>query len=87
MKRLVNRALARHLSTSRRGSIKIVEVGPRDGLQNESQVKLITVQDKVVLVDRLRQSGVTTIELGSLVSPKWVSPSPPSLSPPRWIPC
>tara|TARA_R110002124_G_scaffold63531_4_gene174107 strand:- start:989 stop:1906 length:918 start_codon:yes stop_codon:yes gene_type:complete len=50
--------------------VKIVEVGPRDGLQNEkSHIDLST---KVALVDALAKAGVTMIETGSFVSPKWV---------------
>ncbi len=49
---------------------RIIEVGPRDGLQNESQP--ISTADKVTLVNRLAQSGVPVIETGSFVSPKWV---------------
>jgi hydroxymethylglutaryl-CoA lyase len=47
-----------------------VEVGPRDGLQNEAQP--ISVADKVQLVDALTDAGLSYIEVGSFVSPKWV---------------
>jgi hydroxymethylglutaryl-CoA lyase len=50
--------------------VKIVEVGPRDGLQNEKQ--LITLEQKMELINRLSDSGLKTIEVGSFVSPKWV---------------
>src|SRR5258708_7607247 len=50
--------------------ISIVEVGPRDGLQNES--KLVDVAVKVELIDRLGEAGLKTIEAGAFVSPKWV---------------
>jgi len=50
--------------------ISIFEVGPRDGLQNESQI--LTVEDKVELVNALSQTGLKKIEAGSFVSPKWV---------------
>ena len=50
--------------------IKIVEVGPRDGLQNEMQP--IDVDTKVGLIERLVAAGVTHIEAASFVSPKWV---------------
>jgi hydroxymethylglutaryl-CoA lyase len=50
--------------------VKIVEVGPRDGLQNEKSV--IPAELKVDLVNRLNRAGMTTIEAGSFVSPKWV---------------
>ncbi len=50
--------------------VRLVEVGPRDGLQNEP--RLISVADKVRLVDDLADAGVSYIEVGSFVSPKWV---------------
>nr|WP_314583543.1 hydroxymethylglutaryl-CoA lyase [uncultured Pseudomonas sp.] len=50
--------------------VRLVEVGPRDGLQNESQP--ISVADKVMLVNDLTDSGLCYIEVGSFVSPKWV---------------
>lgn len=50
--------------------VKIVEVGPRDGLQNEKQP--IDVDTKVGLIERLVAAGVTHIEAASFVSPKWV---------------
>jgi hydroxymethylglutaryl-CoA lyase len=49
---------------------RIVEVGPRDGLQNEKQ--MIPAAVKVELVDRLTRAGFTNIEVTSFVSPKWV---------------
>lgn len=52
------------------GSVKIFEVGARDGLQNEPD--LLTVEDKVELINLLSQTGLTAIEAGSFVSPKWV---------------
>lgn len=51
-------------------SVRLVEVGPRDGLQNEKQP--ISVADKVRLVDGLTTAGLSYIEVGSFVSPKWV---------------
>ena len=51
-------------------SVRIVEVGPRDGLQNEKQS--ISVADKVRLIDDLSAAGLSYIEVGSFVSPKWV---------------
>ncbi|WP_417702704.1 hydroxymethylglutaryl-CoA lyase [Pseudomonas sp.] len=51
-------------------SVRLVEVGPRDGLQNEKQP--ISVADKVRLVDGLTAAGLSHIEVGSFVSPKWV---------------
>lgn len=50
--------------------VRLVEVGPRDGLQNEAQP--ISVADKVQLVDALTNAGLSYIEVGSFVSPKWV---------------
>ncbi|AEJ06537.1 hydroxymethylglutaryl-CoA lyase [Stutzerimonas stutzeri] len=50
--------------------VRLVEVGPRDGLQNEQQP--ISVADKVRLVDDLSAAGLSNIEVGSFVSPKWV---------------
>jgi hydroxymethylglutaryl-CoA lyase len=50
--------------------VRLVEVGPRDGLQNEAQ--LISIADKVQLVDELTLAGLSHIEVGSFVSPKWV---------------
>ena len=50
--------------------VRLVEVGPRDGLQNEAQP--ISVADKVRLVDELTEAGLSYIEVGSFVSPKWV---------------
>lgn len=50
--------------------VRLVEVGPRDGLQNEKQP--IGVADKVRLVDDLSAAGLGYVEVGSFVSPKWV---------------
>ena len=50
--------------------VRLVEVGPRDGLQNEKQP--ISVADKVRLADDLSAAGLSYIEVGSFVSPKWV---------------
>jgi hydroxymethylglutaryl-CoA lyase len=50
--------------------VKIVEVGPRDGLQNEK--KTISLETKLELIRRLAQTGLTDIEAGSFVAPKWV---------------
>ena len=51
-------------------SIKIVEVGPRDGLQNEKT--LVPAATKIALIERLADAGLTEIEATSFVSPKWV---------------
>ncbi|MBZ0142858.1 MAG: hydroxymethylglutaryl-CoA lyase [Rhodocyclaceae bacterium] len=50
--------------------VKIVEVGPRDGLQNEKQ--LVPAAAKVELIDRLGMAGLKAIEATAFVSPKWV---------------
>ncbi|MFI4939709.1 MAG: hydroxymethylglutaryl-CoA lyase, partial [Burkholderiales bacterium] len=50
--------------------VKIVEVGPRDGLQNEQEI--IPAAVKIALIDRLSQAGFANIEAASFVSPKWV---------------
>ncbi|HGY9579768.1 TPA: hydroxymethylglutaryl-CoA lyase [Vibrio harveyi] len=50
-------------------TVNIVEVGARDGLQNESPV---STQAKIRLIDLLSDTGLTHIEAGSFVSPKWV---------------
>lgn len=50
--------------------VRIVEVGPRDGLQNEKQ--MVATADKIALIDRLSATGLRSIEATSFVSPKWV---------------
>lgn len=50
--------------------VKIVEVGPRDGLQNETQI--IPTAIKIELIDRLSECGLSVIEATSFVSPKWI---------------
>jgi hydroxymethylglutaryl-CoA lyase len=50
--------------------VKIVEVGPRDGLQNEKET--IPADVKIELINRLTQAGFVNIEAASFVSPKWV---------------
>lgn len=50
--------------------VTLVEVGPRDGLQNESVT--VPVATKVALIDCLAESGLSVIEAGAFVSPKWV---------------
>jgi hypothetical protein len=73
---------AAHATTLRQGTdqrvfptniprqVKIVEVGPRDGLQNEPA--LISVGNKVELIRMLLHAGCSHVETGSFVSPKWV---------------
>jgi hydroxymethylglutaryl-CoA lyase len=50
--------------------IRVVEVGPRDGLQNEKQI--VPAATKVELIERLVAAGHTTVEATSFVSPKWI---------------
>jgi hydroxymethylglutaryl-CoA lyase len=56
-------------AASSRDAVRIVEVGPRDGLQNEKNA--IPLATKIELVERLARTGLKTIEAGSFVSPKW----------------
>lgn len=58
------------MSILKNNKVKIVEVGPRDGLQNET--KLISVNIKLELITKLLNSGLTNIEVGSFVSEKKV---------------
>ena len=66
MLRLNMRRIMKNLSNR----VKIVEVGLRDGLQNEKQI--VPVNVKIELLKRLSNSGLKSIEIGSFVSPKWV---------------
>lgn len=50
--------------------VRIVEVGPRDGLQNEKST--VSVETRVELINKLSETGLKTIEAGAFVSPKWV---------------
>jgi hydroxymethylglutaryl-CoA lyase len=50
--------------------VKIVEVGPRDGLQNEKT--MVSTDVKVELIHRLCDAGLSVIEATAFVSPKWV---------------
>lgn len=50
--------------------VTIIEVGPRDGLQNEKQ--LVSAEDKITFIKKLKASGIQEMELTSFVSPKWV---------------
>ena len=50
--------------------VKLVEVGPRDGLQNEKQP--VPAAIKIELIHRLQAAGLQEIEVTSFVSPKWV---------------
>lgn len=51
-------------------TVKIVEVSPRDGLQNESQT--ISTADKIAFINQLSATGLPVIEATSFVSPKWI---------------
>lgn len=51
-------------------SVRVVEVGPRDGLQNEP--KIVPAPVKIELINRLSRTGLQTIEATSFVSAKWV---------------
>jgi len=50
--------------------VNIFEVGPRDGLQNEKTI--VSLADKITLIEDLAEAGLKLIECGSFVSPKWV---------------
>ena len=50
--------------------VRIVEVGPRDGLQNEKTI--IPTAVKIDFINRLSMTGLSTIETTSFVSPKWI---------------
>lgn len=63
--RNISRVIVRNVS-----SVRIVEVGPRDGLQNES--KIVPAAVKIELINRLSRTGLKTIEATSFVSAKWV---------------
>lgn len=51
-------------------TVKIVEVGPRDGLQNEKQI--LSTEEKIHFIQQLANAALTNIEITSFVSPKWV---------------
>jgi hydroxymethylglutaryl-CoA lyase len=55
---------------SRPSSVRLVEMGPRDGLQNEPAP--VATDIKIALIERLAAAGLKTIEAGSFVSPSWV---------------
>ena len=59
-------------------SVRLVEVGPRDGLQNEKA--LVPSDVKVALIDMLTDAGMPAIEATSFVSAKWV----PRMRPTSW---
>lgn len=71
--RTLHHVIQRSFSTSPRAladHVRIIEVGPRDGLQNEKTS--IPAETKIELVRRLARTGLDTIEAGSFVHPKWV---------------
>lgn len=57
-------------AATKMAQVKIVEVGPRDGLQNISQV--VSTRTKIELIRKLAQTGLHNIEATSFVSPKWI---------------
>ena len=59
------------MSTTLPSQVTLVDVGPRDGLQNEAQP--IPAATKIELVSRLQGAGLREIEVTSYVSPKWVT--------------
>jgi hydroxymethylglutaryl-CoA lyase len=54
-------------------SVEIVEVGPRDGLQNKSAI--VPTERKVALIEALTAAGIKRFEATSFVSPKWIPPT------------
>lgn len=52
--------------------VRIVEVSPRDGLQNEKQI--VSTKDKITLIDALSETGLSHIEVSSFVNPRWIPP-------------
>jgi HMGL-like len=67
---LRHRSRFSHLAWKAPASVQIVEVGPRDGLQNEAVA--VSTDDKVTLITKLAAAGCSRIEVGSFVSPQWV---------------
>ncbi|KAJ5054919.1 uncharacterized protein L3040_001181 [Drepanopeziza brunnea f. sp. 'multigermtubi'] len=59
-----------HHAPTTSNHVQIVEVGPRDGLQNEKTI--IPLTTKIELIERLAKTGLRDIEAGSFVAPKWV---------------
>lgn len=68
---------ASEMNSSLPSAVTIVEMGARDGLQNEAPV---STQAKIDLINQLALSGLTHIEAGSFVSPKWVPQMADSLA-------
>ncbi|XP_011642800.1 hydroxymethylglutaryl-CoA lyase, mitochondrial isoform X2 [Pogonomyrmex barbatus] len=68
---LSSRVYARNYATKQPSDfVKIVEVGPRDGLQNEKNI--VPTEVKVNFINRLSATGLKSVEVTSFVSPKWV---------------
>lgn len=59
-----------NVGTAAPATVSLVEVGPRDGLQNEAEG--MALADKIALVEGLAAAGLGTVETGSFVSPRWV---------------
>uniref|UniRef100_A0A915N6Z0 hydroxymethylglutaryl-CoA lyase n=1 Tax=Meloidogyne javanica TaxID=6303 RepID=A0A915N6Z0_MELJA len=68
---LSNSTSNRQISSFSSGPFRIVEVGPRDGLQNEKR-QIVLTSTKIELINRLVECGLKTVEATSFVSPKWV---------------
>ena len=66
MKRIISTQFRRKSNSSNSSFCKIVEVGPRDGLQNEK--KLVPTEIKLELIDRLVESGLKNIEATAFVT-------------------
>ncbi|XP_032684823.1 hydroxymethylglutaryl-CoA lyase, mitochondrial isoform X1 [Odontomachus brunneus] len=64
------RSCMRNYASARNDFVKVVEVGPRDGLQNEK--KILPTEVKVDFINRLSITGLSSIEVTSFVSPKWI---------------
>src|SRR5215218_8285327 len=58
------------MSLTHPAAVTVVEVGPRDGLQNEAAS--VSTDDKIAFVDRLSAAGLPVVEVSAFVSPKWV---------------
>jgi hydroxymethylglutaryl-CoA lyase len=67
---LTNRLPSVHRKAGLPRAVQVYEVGPRDGLQNESGI--VAVETKAEFIERLVSSGLSVIEATSFVSPKWV---------------
>lgn len=63
--------------------MRVVEVGPRDGLQNEARA--VPVETRVAFIEALADAGLTTVEAGSFVSPRWVPQMAGTAEVPAWL--